>query len=67
MSKNIDWKLARMKMGLSQKEASKLIGIDPSQLCNYERGKTKPQLYTIIKMCRVYKINPEPFIKEKYL
>lgn len=54
-------------MGLSQKEASKLIGIDPSQLCNYERGKTKPQLYTIIKMCRVYKINPEPFIKEKYL
>lgn len=64
MLEKYNWKLLRMQKGLSQKEASKLIGIDPSQLCRYERGSTNPTLMTILKMCKAYNVDPGPYIKE---
>lgn len=47
-------KAIRVNKGLSQEEASKLIGISKDTLCNYERGITFPDVPTLKKIEEVY-------------
>lgn len=64
----ITLKAARMNKGYDQNTASKLIGISPDTLSNYERGKTFPDVPTIKKIEEVYEIRYDDinFLLENY-
>lgn len=47
-------KALRINKGLSQEEASKLIGVSVDTLGNYERGVTYPDVPIIKNIERVY-------------
>lgn len=47
---------ARINVGLTQAEASALIGISKATLAKYESGKTSPTIPTLKKMCQVYRV-----------
>lgn len=52
---------ARINARLSQKEAAKELGIDPSTLRNYECGKSSPSYIMVKKMEKLYRF-PSDFI-----
>ena len=52
----ITLKAARVNKNYSQKEAAKLIGVSVDTIKNYERGKTYPDVPTLIKIEKVYGI-----------
>ena len=45
---------ARVKAKLSQRQAAKELGVDPSTLRNWEKGVTFPKQPMIEKMCQLY-------------
>ena len=47
---------ARVNAGLSVEMASSKIGISKSTLARYEKGKTSPTMYTLLRMCKVYNV-----------
>ncbi len=47
---------ARDRLGLSQKEAAKRLGISDDVLSNYERGKTYPNVLMLKKIEEVYDV-----------
>lgn len=47
---------ARINVGLTQSEASALIGISKATLAKYETGKTSPTVPTLKKMCMLYRV-----------
>ena len=49
-------KAIRINKGLSQEEASKLIGIGSDTLSNYERGITFPDIPVLKKIEEVYEV-----------
>lgn len=49
-------KAARINKGLSQEEASKLIGVSVDTLGNYERGSTYPDIPILKKIEEVYRV-----------
>ena len=49
-------KAIRINKGLSQDEASKLIGIGSDTLSNYERGITFPDIPVLKKIEEVYEV-----------
>ena len=50
-------KTARDRLKITQKEASKMIGISEDTLSNYERGKSYPDVPIIKKIEAVYKVS----------
>lgn len=48
---------ARIKSGISQDTASKLINVNRSSLSYYEHGKNTPTIFTIIKLISIYNID----------
>jgi transcriptional regulator with XRE-family HTH domain len=51
---------ARKKTKLTQKEISKRLGLNQSEVSRIERGITKPKdHFTIIAICEIYKLNPQ--------
>ena len=49
-------KAIRVNKGLSQEEASKLIGISKDTLCNYERAITFPDVPILKKIEKAYDV-----------
>lgn len=49
-------KAARINKGLSQEEASKLIGVSIDTLGNYERGITYPDIPILKKIEQTYDV-----------
>ena len=47
---------ARDRLGLTQKEAAKKLGISDDFLSNYERGKTYPNVPMLKKIEEVYQV-----------
>ena len=47
---------ARDRLGLTQKEAAKKLGISDDVLSNYERGKTYPSIPMLKKIEEVYQV-----------
>lgn len=47
---------ARDRLGLSQKEAAKRLGISDDVLSNYERGKSYPNVLMLKKIEEVYDV-----------
>lgn len=50
-------KAARVNAGLTQTQASILLGISNKTLCNWEKGQAFPTPKHIDKMCRLYGVN----------
>ena len=55
-------KTARDRLGLSQKEAAKRLGISDDVLSNYERGKTYPNVLMLKKIEKVYGVKYDQLI-----
>lgn len=53
---------ARVNKGLTQIEAAKLLGISPSALVSYERGKTSPTVAKLEKMASFYEVEKENLV-----
>lgn len=53
----------RKVRGLTQFEASELIGIAQSKLCMYEIGAYEPTISAFLKICKVYDISIEFMLK----
>ncbi|KJS49918.1 helix-turn-helix domain-containing protein [Desulfosporosinus sp. BICA1-9] len=56
----------RDKLGLTQKQVSEYIGINPTQLSYYENGKRKIGLADLNGLAQLYGYSVEYFVKEDF-
>ena len=56
------FKKYRQKVGLTQKEAAKLIGINSYQLGNYETNRSEPSIAILKGMSKAYKVSVDDLI-----
>ena len=56
------FKKYRQKVGLTQKEAAELIGINSYQLGNYETNRSEPSIAILKGMSRAYKVSVDDLI-----
>lgn len=62
----ISLKSARVNAELTQREASKAIGVDITTICSWEKGRTSPKISQLKKLCDVYNVAIDDiFLKEK--
>ena len=52
-------RLLREKNGLTQKQVAEMLNIDLSTYAYYESGKTRPDILTIAKLARLYRISTD--------
>lgn len=52
-------RLLREKNGLTQKQVAEMLNIDRSTYAYYESGKTRPDILTIAKLARLYRISTD--------
>ena len=50
----VSLKAARINAELTQREVSKIMGINVSTLVNWENGKTSPGIEQFSKLCEIY-------------
>ena len=50
---------ARERLGLPQDMAAFIIGVTPSTLRCWERGKSSPTLEGFWKLCKLYEVAPD--------
>jgi transcriptional regulator with XRE-family HTH domain len=50
---------ARVNKGMKQCEAAKALGIMPSTLRNWEKGKTFPKASYLAKLCDLYGVSTD--------
>lgn len=60
LGKNL--KKARIKSGISQDVVSKLTNLNRSSISYYENGVNIPNIFILIKLIRIYKINIDDLI-----
>ncbi|MBQ6144021.1 MAG: helix-turn-helix transcriptional regulator [Clostridia bacterium] len=58
-------KTARTKSGITQYTASKLTNLNRSSLSYYENGINIPNIFTMIKLMNIYKVNINDLIFTK--
>ena len=54
--------LFRRRMGLTQKEAAKMIGVKSYQLANYESNRSEPSLKTLVAMAKTYNVSTDQLL-----
>lgn len=47
----------REEMGFSQKELAKQMGVSPTNIYNYESGRTEPNIDTLIKLSKILNVS----------
>ena len=52
----------RIKMGISQLELARQLGLPPSTLFNYETGRAEPNIATLIKLADFYNVTVDELI-----
>lgn len=57
--KQISLRAARTNAGFSQKSAAKRIKVGKQTICNWERGRTKIDANSFLKLCRLYNLSPQ--------
>ena len=57
MNLGVRFKHFRKMVGLKQGEAAQLMGIKSYQLANYENNRSEPNISTLKKMSKVYKVS----------
>lgn len=61
----MSFKSAREKVGMSQNEAAKALGIDQSTVCLWEIGKTYPRASLLLKVSELYGCTVEELLKKE--
>lgn len=56
-------KARREQLGLSQVELAKMCDITKQQMCDIEKGRTKPTIKTAIKISKALKISSIRFFE----
>ena len=56
------FKKYRQKVGLTQKDAAELIGINSYQLGNYETNRSEPSIAILKGMSKAYKVSVDDLI-----
>ena len=57
-------KKRREELGISQKELARKADISQSMLCDIEKGRCKPSIYTAIKLAKVLQIDDIKFFEK---
>ena len=52
----------RTKLGISQLDLAKNLGIHPSTLFNYETGRAEPNIKTLIKLADYYHVSLDELV-----
>lgn len=60
-------KYFRAKVGLTQKELAKKIGISPKQISDYEVGLSTPRQATFIKLLNALNVDESTFLKSQFI
>ena len=58
-------KKAREKVGLTQKQASKIVNIERSSLSYYEIGRCLPSIFTLIRLAKIYHVTINSLITKE--
>ncbi len=57
----------RIEKGLSQRELGELIGMTQQQVAQYENGKRKPKLETVLKFAKALEVKPRQLDYSEYI
>ena len=52
----------RNMRGYTQEALGRELGIQKSAVCKYEKGRTKPNVYQLARLCRVLDVSPQDLI-----
>lgn len=55
-------KAARVNAGYSQKEAANKLGVSNGTLCNWENGKSFPNVEQVDRICKLYGLTYDDII-----
>lgn len=50
-------RMQRARLDLTQREVAEAVGINTVALCNYERGRRRPNLDTAARLARFYQVS----------
>ncbi|MCR0576255.1 helix-turn-helix domain-containing protein, partial [[Clostridium] innocuum] len=59
-------KEGRLNKGLRQSDVSKLTGIKPNTLSNYENGVSEPDIDTYLELCKIYDLDCASILDTAY-
>ena len=66
MSFNETLRRARKAKGLTQDDVSKALGIKNTTISNWETGVSRPDVDTLVLLCRYYGITPNDVLEYDY-
>ncbi len=49
----------RKDLNLSQQQLASIIGTNNSSVCDWERGRSQPDIETIIKLCKLFQVSAD--------
>ena len=52
-------KLLRSEKNLSQKQLAEILGTNNSSVCDWERGRSEPDIETLIKMVKFFGVSAD--------
>lgn len=53
---------ARVNAKLTQKEAAEALGVSSATICNWEKGRSFPDVIRIMKICKLYNVSYDDLI-----
>lgn len=54
-------RIRRMR-GLTQQALGNAVGLQRAEICKYEKGNRKPNVFTLADLCRVLDVNPKELL-----
>ena len=52
----------RLSIGINQPELARAVGVSKNAVCNWEAGRTRPDLMTVKKLCEAFSISADDFL-----
>ena len=66
MSLNDELKNARKAKGMTQNDAAKATGIKSTTISNWENGVSRPDVDSLVILCKVYEVTPNDLLEYYY-
>lgn len=66
MSLNEELKKARKAKGMTQSEAAIALGTKNTTISNWESGVSRPDVDTLVLLCRLYEVTPNELLEYYY-
>lgn len=55
-------KILRVNNGLTQQQMSEYLDVDRSSFSHYEKGDVKPDVYTLMKLARIFNVSMDDMV-----